>query len=122
MVQVLEPTGAKLPKTLDGVDHFNVATPLTFERYFKWEHGAFYGLDLDMKRMKPQTYFLRLRPEIPEVPQLYLTGQDVTTDGLVFAAMGGLLCAMKVLGVTDPKELLHHTKKKVKGQEMHQDK
>lgn len=105
-MEVLEPTGAKLPKTLSDVDYYQIATPLTFAQYFKSEHGAFYGLDNDMKRFEPKTFFLRLRPEVPEVPGVYLTGQDMVTDGLAGAMLGGFLCAGKVLGVSNPKALV----------------
>ncbi len=44
-------------------------------------------------------FFLRLRPELPKVPGLYLTGQDVITGDIFGAKVGGLLCAQKVLGV-----------------------
>ena len=116
VVQVLEPTGAKVPKTLDAVDHYQVATPLTFAHYFKSEHGAFYGLDHDLKRFEPKTFFLRLRPEVPEVPRLYLTGEDIVTDGFAGAMMGGVLCATKVLGVSNPKALVKRSKARSKGQ------
>lgn len=74
--------------------------------YYNAERGAFYGLDNNLKRFEPKTFFLRLRPQVPEVPGLYLAGQDVMTDGLGAAMIGGLLCAAKVLGVTNPSSLL----------------
>jgi len=59
-----------------------------------------------MERFKPKNYFLRLRPEVHEEPGLFLTGQDVTSDGLLGAAIGGILCAGKVLGEHNPFSLL----------------
>lgn len=114
-MQVLEPTGAKLPKKIDEVDHYQVATPLTFAQYFKSYHGAYYGLDNDLKRFEPKTFFLRLRPELPEVPALYLTGQDVVSDGLCPSMLGGILCASKVLGVSNPKALVKRSRERTKG-------
>lgn len=97
---------AKLPKTLGLVDHYEVGSPISFSHYYKSQRGAFFGLDHDLKRFEPKTFFLRLRPEVPEVPGLYLTGQDILTDGMCGAMMGGLLCAQKVLGVSNPMSLL----------------
>lgn len=99
--------GAKLPTSLDQVDFYEIGSPLTFAHYYNSERGAFYGLDNDMKRFDPNTFFLRLRPEVPEVKGLYLTGQDVMMDSLGGAMIGGLLCARKVLGVINPTSLLN---------------
>jgi hypothetical protein len=60
-----------------------------------------------MKKFEPKTYFLRLRPEFPEVPGLFLVGNDVLCDSVVACATSGLLCASKVLGKGDPYSLLH---------------
>lgn len=97
---------AKLPESLDDVDFYEVGSPLTFAHYYNAERGAFYGLDNDLKRFEPKTFFLRLRPEVPEVKGLYLSGQDAMVDGLGAAMLGGLLCARKVLGVTNPISLV----------------
>jgi len=99
-------SGAEVPETLDGVDMFEIGTPVTFASFFNRNEGAWYGLDNNMERFKPKNYFLRLRPEVHEVPGLFLTGQDVTSDGLLGAAIGGILCAGKVLGEHNPFSLL----------------
>jgi hypothetical protein len=104
------------------VDHYQVATPLTFAHFIKSEHGAFYGLDHGMKRFEPKTFFLRLRPEVPEVPGLYLTGQDIVTIGFECALLGGVLCASKVLGVFNPKAFVKRSKEKTKGKDAHHEK
>lgn len=98
--------GARLPDSLDDVDFYEIGSPLTFAHYYNAKEGAFYGLDNDMKRFEPRTFFLRLRPEVPEVNGLYLSGQDVICDGLGPSMLGGLLCARKVLGITNPTSLV----------------
>jgi len=105
-VEVFEYAGAKLPKTLDEVDCYEVGTPLTFAHMLKSKDGAWYGLDANQERFEPRTYFLRLRPEVPEVPGLFLTGQDVTQNAFGPSALAGLLCAAKVLGRRNPFDLL----------------
>jgi all-trans-retinol 13,14-reductase len=110
VVDVLD--GAKLPKTLDAVDHYEVGSPLSYAHYYNAQRGALYGLDLDLKRFEPKTFLLRLRPEIPEVPGLYLTGQDIAVDGMIGAMFGGLLCAQKVLGLRKVISLLRKSRHK----------
>jgi len=105
-IQVLGAAGANLPSTLDDVDVLEVGTPLSFAHYLRSESGAVYGLDHDLNRFEPRNFYLRLRPYVPEVPGLYLTGQDMVADSLVGAMSGGLLCAQKVLGVVDPMTLI----------------
>lgn len=106
VVEVLEPTCPTLPKGLEGLDHFRIGTPLTMSHFLSSEHGALYGLDHDMKRFEPKMHYLRLRPRVPEVPGLYLSGQDVSAAGFNGAMMGGLMCASKVLHIDDPFTLI----------------
>ena len=107
VVEVFEPTcPSSLPKGLESIDHYRIGTPLTYSHFLSSEHGSLFGLDHDMKRFEPRTYYLRLRPKVAEVPGLYLAGQDVTCGGFVPAMMGGLLCAGNVLNVDDPFTLL----------------
>jgi all-trans-retinol 13,14-reductase len=112
VVDVLD--DAKLPKTLDAVDHYEVGSPLSYAHYYSAQRGALYGLDLDLKRFEPKTFLLRLRSEIPEVPGLFLTGQDIVVDGMIGAMFGGLLCAQKVLGLRKVISLLRSSKHKKK--------
>ena len=95
-----------MPITLDEVDHVDIGTPISFAHYLHSESGAVYGLDHDVKRFEPSNFYCRLRPEVPEAPGLFLTGQDVVADSLVGAMLGGLLCAQKVLGIVDPMTLI----------------
>jgi len=88
------------------VDHISVATPLTFDRMLGRKHGAFYGLDNNIERFDPKTYFLRLRPQVPEVQGLYLTGQDVIAGGVGTCVMSGWMAASQVLGKRNPLDLL----------------
>jgi all-trans-retinol 13,14-reductase len=99
--------GAKLPESLDGVDHFEIGSPLSFAHYYEATSGALYGLDHDVQRFEADNFFLRLRPEVPEISGLYLSGQDIVTDSLVSAMLGGLLCAQKVLGVLNPLSMVN---------------
>ncbi|KAL3903729.1 MAG: hypothetical protein SGILL_010337, partial [Bacillariaceae sp.] len=106
-VQVLNAQGAKLPLSLDDVAHFEIGSPLSFAHYYEASRGALYGLDHDVNRFDPDMFFLRLRPEVPEVSSLYLSGQDIVVDSLCGALLGGILCAGKVLGAANPVAMMN---------------
>jgi all-trans-retinol 13,14-reductase len=106
-VELLTSVGAmNLPRTLDKVDHFQIGSPLTYAHYYRRERGTFYGTENDLQRYSPLVFFERIRPEIAEIPGLYLTGQDASTPGFVGAMLGGLLCASKVAGAFNPMSML----------------
>jgi all-trans-retinol 13,14-reductase len=106
-VEVLTSVGAtNLPRTLDKVDHFQIGSPLTYAHYYRRDGGTFYGTENDLERFSPVVFFERIRPEIAEIPGLYLTGQDASTPGFVGAMLGGLLCASKVAGIFNPMSML----------------
>jgi all-trans-retinol 13,14-reductase len=102
---LLEAGGSdKLPKLLADADYFDVGTPLTYRRFLASDRGAWYGLEHSTHRFDPRHYYLTLRPETG-IDGLYLTGQDVVTDGMVGALFGGYFCAAKVLGEKNPMAL-----------------
>ena len=105
--QALIAAGAteKLPEHLEDVAVFELGTPLTYRRYLGSDHGAWYGLEHGFDRFEPRNYYLTLRPDTG-IPGLYLTGQDICTDGVTGALMGGYLCAGKILGVANPMDLV----------------
>mmetsp|Transcript_1112 Transcript_1112/g.1919 ORF Transcript_1112/g.1919 Transcript_1112/m.1919 type:complete len:314 (+) Transcript_1112:1102-2043(+) len=106
-VDILSSFGAtNLPQTLDDVDYHELGTPLTYAHYYWKEGGAFYGLDHDLARFAPRNFYEVLRPEVREVPGLYLTGQDISSCGFGGAMVGGVLCAGKVLGAKNPFSVL----------------
>jgi all-trans-retinol 13,14-reductase len=108
VVEVFEQTCPTLPKGLESIDHYIIGTPLTYSHFLGSDHGALYGLDHDMKRFEPKMQYLRLRPKVPEVPGLYLSGQDVAVCGFSGAMLGGLLCAGNILNVDDPFTLIRN--------------
>ena len=95
-----------LPLTLAEADTYELGTPLTYAHYLWNDKGAFYGLDHGLHRFRPRIFFQELRPEVPEVEGLYMTGQDITVSSLTGALCGAYLCASKILGKLDPFSLL----------------
>lgn len=98
VVEILGHASVTLPHNLDDVDLCEVATPLTFERFYQADHGGWYGIEIDKNRMEPENYFLKLRPKVHGVEGLFLTGQDVMTMGIEPCALSGVMCAATVLG------------------------
>jgi all-trans-retinol 13,14-reductase len=75
------------------IDVCEVSTPLTYETFVKRERGGFMGIESTPDRFR-QSW---LRASTP-IEGLYLAGQDVTTDGVIGALMGGLISATAVTG------------------------
>lgn len=82
-----------VPQAAEYIDYYEVSTPLTFKHFLKRPKGDFMGLAATPERFQQKW----LKAETP-IKNLYLTGQDVTTDGIIGALMGGVLAASRVLG------------------------
>ena len=96
----------KLPLKVKDLDFHELATPLTFAHFLGREHGAFYGLETSSRRFEPSNFFLQLRPEVPEIRGLYMSGEDITTPGIVPSMISGVLAACKATGMMDPGSLM----------------
>lgn len=91
--RLLEELFRYVPAARDAIDHVEVSTPLTYETFAKREKGGFMGLPATPDRFKADW----LRAQTP-IKGLYLTGQDVTSDGVIGALVGGVLCSSAVVG------------------------
>lgn len=81
------------PQIEGKVEHAELATPLTFKHFAARDQGDFIGLAHTPERFRQRW----LRPHTP-IEGLFLTGQDITSDGVSGAMMGGVLAASAVLG------------------------
>ena len=77
------------PGFADLVDYCEVSTPLTTENFTGHRHGWIYGLPACPAKLTAPW----LGPRTP-LKNLYLTGADVTGQGLVGAMMGGVLTSL----------------------------
>jgi all-trans-retinol 13,14-reductase len=81
------------PDARDAIDVIEVSTPLSYETFAKRQRGGFMGVESSPARFRQD--WLRARTPISG---LWLTGQDVATDGVIGALMGGVICASAILG------------------------
>jgi len=81
-----------IPGFTDLVAYQELATPLTFEDFTGWPSGAFYGIPAIPERYQKSW----LKANTP-IENLYLTGSDVSSLGIMGSAMGGILATAAVM-------------------------
>jgi all-trans-retinol 13,14-reductase len=81
------------PQLEGQVDYFEVSTPVTYQNFLRRDTGNFMGIEASPERFQQQW----LRADTP-IEGLYLTGQDVTTDGVISALMAGVITSSRILG------------------------
>ncbi len=93
-----------VPGTRDKAAYYELSTPLTTSHFANYKRGEIYGLE-----HTPRRYRLRSLQPHTEVPNLFLTGQDIWTAGVGGAMLSGVLTASAVLGRNLFKEVLMET-------------
>jgi len=83
----------QVPAAADCIEHAELSTPLTTRHFMNYQHGEIYGVSAT-----PARYALRELGARTPIRELYLTGQDVTTLGVVGALFGGVVSASAALG------------------------
>ncbi len=90
--RLLEALYAQLPDLRGKIDYFELSTPLSTRHFTGYERGEIYGFEHSPRRFEQRF----LKPRTP-IRGLYLTGQDVTTCGVVSAMAAGYLTASVIL-------------------------
>jgi all-trans-retinol 13,14-reductase len=91
--RLLEDLYRLVPGARGHVAHVEVSTPLSYETFTRRQRGDFMGIESTPGRFAQDW----LRAATP-IRGLYLTGQDVSTDGVIGALVGGVICASAILG------------------------
>jgi all-trans-retinol 13,14-reductase len=87
------------PQIKDHIVHAETSSPLSTKHYTNYQRGEIYGLDHSPQRFRQRW----LRPKTT-IPGLWLTGQDIVTDGIAGAMMSGILTAAAITGTNILKE------------------
>jgi phytoene dehydrogenase-like protein len=91
--QLIARVEQRIPGFADLVAYVDVSTPVTMERFQGNPRGEFYGL-----AATPERVFQPWTSAVSPVENLYLTGADVMSPGIVGAMMGGVKTAGAVMG------------------------
>ncbi len=89
------------PQTKGKVDCYELSSPLTTKKFVNYARGEIYGLEHSPVRFENK----HLRPHT-EIKDFYLTGQDISTAGVVGAMASGLLTASAILRKNLLKKIL----------------
>lgn len=90
--RLLEKLYEREPQLKGKVDFYELSTPLTTKKFVNYAKGEIYGLEHSPERFLNKS----LRPET-SLKNFYLTGQDVSTAGVVGAMASGLLTASSIM-------------------------
>lgn len=80
------------PRLKGELTHIEMSTPLSTQFYANYSQGEIYGIDHSPLRFQQRW----LKPQTP-IKNLYLTGQDIVTDGVGGALFAGVLSSSVVL-------------------------
>jgi all-trans-retinol 13,14-reductase len=83
----------QLPNLEDKIDHYELSSPLTTQKFVNYKKGELYGIDHDPDRFNQ----IFLKPKT-EIKNFFLTGQDIVTAGVGGALFSGLLTASAITG------------------------
>ncbi len=90
-----------VPQVRGKIDYHELSTPLSTRHFSNYQQGEIYGLNHSPIRFR-QSW---LRPHTP-LKNLFLTGQDIVSDGVGGALMAGVLTASAITGKNLLKNLL----------------
>ncbi len=103
--RLLEQLYRFVPQVKGKIDHYELSTPLSTRHFCNYQNGEIYGID-----HTPERFRLRwLRPHTP-IQNLFLTGQDIVSDGVTGALFGGVLTASAILRRNVVKDVLARTR------------
>jgi len=82
-----------VPQVVGNIAHAELSTPVTTRHFTNYGHGEIYGV-----ASTPERFAVRELGARTPIRGLYLTGQDVSSLGVVGALYGGVISASVALG------------------------
>jgi len=99
---ILEQFLQHLPELREMIDYVELSTPLSTDYFNRSMKASIYGIEPTPERFQNPW----LRPNSP-IPNLYLSGSDIASVGVIGAMMGGVLCA----AAAEPVKAIPYLKK-----------
>jgi all-trans-retinol 13,14-reductase len=97
----------QIPGTRQNIAHYYTSTPLTYLDYTGTERGSMYGVLRDCSESVHSLVSQRTR-----IPNLFQTGQNVNSHGILGVIIGSILTSGELLGVN---HIVEQIKKQVEG-------
>ena len=94
---------SQIPGTLQNIEHFYTSSPLTYLDYTGTEHGSMYGVLRNCNESIHSLVSQRTR-----IPNLFQTGQNVNSHGILGVIIGSILTTGELLGVNHVVEQIKH--------------
>lgn len=92
--QLLQKLEKSFPNILSDIEAYETSTPLTYRDYTATKEGTMYGIVRD-KNFPVQT----LVPQRTKVPNLFMTGQNINSHGILGVSIGAIITCAEFLGV-----------------------
>ena len=93
-LQLIEALSREFPGIKDKIAFYNVSTPLTYENYTATVEGGMYGILRDVNSLLQAGVAQR-----SHIPNLYLTGQNTNSHGMLGVTNGAMLTCAELLGI-----------------------
>ncbi len=81
----------EFPGIKDSIENYYTASPLTYRDYTGTEAGSMYGIAKDIKSSSSRV------PHKTRIPNLYLTGQNINSHGMLGVLVGSIVTCSELL-------------------------
>lgn len=90
--KVIDALEQEIPGIRDNIEHYYTSTPLTYQDYTGTPGGSMYGMAKDINALGTGSVSCRTN-----IPNLLLTGQSITSHGMLGVLAGSLVTCSEVL-------------------------
>jgi all-trans-retinol 13,14-reductase len=96
----------QIPGTRQNIEHYYTSSPLTYSDYTGTERGSMYGVLRDCNESIHSLVSQRTR-----IPNLFQTGQNVNSHGILGVIIGSIITSGELLGVNSIVEQIRTWRK-----------